>query len=86
MAASVRAPYQAFWLQDKPVVATQFHPELTGSENRARFARYMDLYGKLFGAEEALTRLNAHQESPEANDLLRRFVDMILPSKRADTP
>jgi len=78
MAESDRCPYQAMRVDGAPVFATQFHPELTWSDNRTRFSRYMEQYGKLFGQAEAQRKLDSHQPSPEANSLLRRFVDTIL--------
>ena len=44
LAASERAPFQAIRIPGKPIWATQFHPELTRSENLARFHRYMAGY------------------------------------------
>ena len=73
MASSIRTVHQAFRLTDTNVFATQFHPELTDSDNRLRFQRYMHIYGKLFGEVEANRILNSHQPSPESNQLLRDF-------------
>jgi GMP synthase (glutamine-hydrolysing) len=74
MAFSERAPVQAVRMVGRPVFATQFHPELTGDDNRQRFLGYMEQYGRLFGAEEAQRRLDSHVDSPESNALLRRFL------------
>jgi GMP synthase (glutamine-hydrolysing) len=78
LASSARAPLQAFRVPGKPVYATQFHPELTDEDNRARFLRYMDQYGRLFGAEAAQNQLDGHVPSPEANQLIPRFVHQFL--------
>ncbi len=78
MAESDLCPYQAMRVTGTAVFATQFHPELTGTDNRTRFGRYMKQYGKPFGQEEAQRKLDSHQPSPEANGLLARFVDTIL--------
>ena len=75
LASSERTPNQAYRVAGKPVWATQFHPELTWRENQDRFRRYMPEYGKLFGAEAAQRQLDSHRPSPEANTLLRRFVE-----------
>jgi GMP synthase (glutamine-hydrolysing) len=77
-AHSQRAPFQAFRVKDTPVYATQFHPELTFDDNRRRFARYMKIYGALFGEEEAQKRMDSHRPSPESNRLLRRFATEVL--------
>ncbi len=76
LAYSDRALCQAVRLEGRPVYATQFHPELTGDDNRQRFLGYMEQYGRLFGEAEAQRRLDSHKPSPEANALLRRFVDL----------
>jgi GMP synthase (glutamine-hydrolysing) len=78
LARSERAPHQALVIPGSPVYATQFHPELTWLDNRQRFKRYMEHYGKLFGQAEAQRRLDAHLPSPEANTLLRRFRETFL--------
>lgn len=57
----------------RPVWATQFHPELTGNDNRTRFERYFAMYSKAFGAAEARRTLDAFHPSPEANALLGAF-------------
>ena len=80
MAYSEKAPVQAVRMAGRPVFATQFHPELTGHNNRQRFLGYMEQYGRLFGEEEAQRRLDSHVDSPEANSLLRRFVDEFIRS------
>jgi len=77
-AQSEQCPYQAMRMGDTSTYATQFHPELTWKDNRLRFQRYMAQYGRLFGEEEAQRKLDSHQPSPEANSLLRRFVDVVL--------
>jgi GMP synthase (glutamine-hydrolysing) len=87
MAYSEKAPVQAVRMAGRPVFATQFHPELTGYNNRQRFLGYMEQYGRLFGEEEAQRRLDSHVDSPEANSLLRRFVDEFIrpPPRRVAT-
>jgi len=78
LARSAVTPYQAFRMRDRPVYGTQFHPELTWRDNRGRFERYMVQYGRLFGEDEAVRRLESHRPSPEANTLLGRFVERIV--------
>ena len=73
MALSQRTAHQAFRLMGTQVFATQFHPELTDTDNRLRFQRYMHIYGKIFGEVEATRILNSHKPSPESNNLLRDF-------------
>ncbi len=78
LSRSPRCPHQAFRLPGRPVYATQFHPELDWRDNKQRFKGYMDTYGRLFGHEEALRKLASHRPSPEANGLLRRFVERFV--------
>ena len=78
VAYSERTPYQAFYIPGKPIYATQFHPELTYEDNRMRFARYMAIYGKLFGEEEAQKRMDSHRPSLDSNLLLKNFKERIL--------
>ena len=78
LASSDACPFQALHIPGTSVYATQFHPELRWTDNRTRFLRYMDQYGRLFGQEEAQRRLDSHRPGPEANELLGRFVVACL--------
>lgn len=78
LAASDLNPHQALRLPGRPVWATQFHPELTGEENRARFERYLASYGGHMSDEERQAALACYRPSPEANSLLRRFVRLVF--------
>ena len=73
LAYSDKAPFQALKVIGRPVYATQFHPELSYLENKQRFARYMDIYGKLFGEDKARERMDSHRPSEESNQLLLSF-------------
>lgn len=77
LAQSERCPYQAIRVRNTLVYATQFHPELTYTENRKRFGRYFDMYSKAFGRSEAESMMDAFKPSPEANALLRTFTEYI---------
>jgi GMP synthase (glutamine-hydrolysing) len=72
LARSERAPFQALRWKDHDVWATQFHPEMTDADNRLRVERYSERYRK--EGEEALA---SSRPSVEANDLLKRFVDLL---------
>ena len=80
LARSERTEYQAFRVSGKSIYATQFHPELTFEDNRKRFARYMTIYGQLFGEEKAKERMDSHRPSVEANQLLSLFQNHIIES------
>jgi GMP synthase (glutamine-hydrolysing) len=74
---SERCPYQAIRIGDGLVYASQFHPELTGTENRARFKRYLNTYAKVFGHNEATEMLEGFGDSPHTEDLLARFARLL---------
>ncbi len=76
LASSQRAPVQAIRVVDAPVVATQFHPELSMSANIVRYRRYLHAYNPGIAEEEAdAEAARIHRPSPIANRLLRRFLD-----------
>jgi len=74
LAASENATLQAFRVPGKPIWATQFHPELTKEENLKRFNRYLDGYASLMSQEEIRQSIARFDHSPEANELLKRFL------------
>lgn len=74
LADNDRAPHQAFRIAGLPVYGTQFHSELNAATERARLVEYRAYYPEL--ADEAVFRatLDGLRETPEADDLLRRFL------------
>lgn len=78
LAASDAAPYQAIRLRDEPVWATQFHPELDGVTNKARYLRYVEGYSGHLGEAERERILERFTESPETDRLLPRFLDLVF--------
>lgn len=81
LATSDRAGLQALRVPDKPIWATQFHPELTKEENLKRFNRYLDGYASLMGQDEIEATLARFDHSPEANELLTRFLNVVFGSR-----
>lgn len=77
LAASARCPVQAIRVGTN-VYATQFHPELTGPNNRFRFQRYLDDYADVFGSDGARDMLARFVPSPEADRLLQGFCTTLL--------
>ena len=77
LAKSERTPFQAARVRGKAIYATQFHPELTHTDNRARFMRYFDMYQKAFGEDEAQAIADAFAASDDSNALLKRFYDSV---------
>ena len=78
LASSDSCPVQALRIPGKPVWASQFHPELDRDSNKGRFERYVEGYAALMSPEQLEATLESFRDSPEANDLLRRFLDLVL--------
>ena len=78
LAASQNAPYQAFRIPGKPIWTTQFHPEMTGAENRIRFDRYADEYAAVYSPAELTAVLDRFADSPEADELIPRFLETVF--------
>ncbi|RVU44860.1 type 1 glutamine amidotransferase [Lujinxingia sediminis] len=76
LASSERCVYQAVRVRGRPVIATQFHPELGREGNLDRFRNYLNNYkpeGQTF--EEAMAYAERiHRPSPHACGLLKAFV------------
>ncbi len=73
LARSVLVQHQAFSLPDRPIWATQFHPELDFAANRMRYVRYIEKYGGDMDALEDDPVIQTLGPSPHATALLRRF-------------
>lgn len=78
LASSCNAPYQALRIPGKPIWATQFHPEMTGAENRIRFDRYADEYAAVYSPAELTAVLDRFADSPEADELIPRFLETVF--------
>lgn len=78
LAASELAPQQAFRLSGKPIWATQFHPELSGMDNRLRFERYARVYADVYTPSELQTVRDRFAESAEAERLIPRFLKLVF--------
>lgn len=78
LARSERAPVQAVRVRDAPIVATQFHPELTIDDNILRYLRYLQRYDPSLTTEQAeQVARQIHRPTPFANTLLRRFLNLV---------
>ncbi len=78
LASSERAPFQALRIPGRPIWASQFHPELDRSENKLRYAQYLDGYSTHLSQEEQEKALNGFTESsPQVLSLLSRFLELI---------
>ena len=78
LASSERCPFQALRIPGQPIWATQFHPELTGTENLARFHRYQKGYGSVMSEEDQKMTLQRFRDSPETEALIPRFLELVF--------
>jgi GMP synthase (glutamine-hydrolysing) len=78
LASSYCVEYQALRVKGKPIWATQFHPEMTGPENRIRFDRYVDEYASIYGPAELAAVLDRFADSPEADKLIPKFLETVF--------
>ena len=78
LASSGRAPFQALRIPGLPIWATQFHPELSGAENRLRFQRYQAGYASVMSQDERDTTANRFRDSPETEALIPRFLELVF--------
>lgn len=72
LARSEKVAIQAFRFKGKPVWGTLFHTEL----NKQRMLERLDLYPDY--ADEVTETKKSIQETPEAGDILKKFVSMVL--------
>lgn len=78
LARSILAPVQAIAFQQKPIWATQFHPELDRGSNLERFLNYLDRYAPHLPPDEQAVILQRFQESPHTHGLLSRFLQLVF--------
>lgn len=83
LASSRRCPYQAFRVDGKPIWATQFHPELSGEENRERYVRYLNNYEAHVGKETQDEVLDSFRPTPETESMLPKFVEVVFNDARS---
>ncbi len=77
LASSARVPEQAFRFAGLPIYCTQFHPEL----DRAAFMERVMTYPEYVARIARIPFddfIHSVRETPEANKLLRRFVEMVF--------
>jgi GMP synthase (glutamine-hydrolysing) len=77
LASSPTIENEAFCFQDKPIYATQFHPELNRHDLIARIARYPS-YLPLTGSRTLAEFEERTPETPEAESLMLRFLEEVL--------
>ena len=77
LASSDRVKQQAYRFVGLPVYCTQFHPELRREDLLARVRAYPEYVKRIAGVPYAEFTVGC-RETPEAEGLLRRFVDHVL--------
>lgn len=77
LASSARVKEQAFHFVGRPIYCTQFHPELDRAAMMERVVAYPEYIARIarISFDEFVQSV---RETPEANSLLRRFVDHFL--------
>lgn len=78
LASSERSRYQCFRVPEKPIWATQFHPELDLASNRLRFDRYLKGYATHMSEAEREEARQRFSESPETDKLLPAFLRLVF--------
>jgi GMP synthase (glutamine-hydrolysing) len=77
LASSDRVCNQAFRFAGRPIYCTQFHPELDRQAIFERVQAYPQYVERIAGVSPEMF-LASCRETPEANGLLRRFVEMVV--------
>ncbi|MFT7640676.1 MAG: GMP synthase (glutamine-hydrolyzing) [Pirellulaceae bacterium] len=77
LASSDKVENEAFRLRDKPIYATQFHPELNRQTLIDRVKKYPQYVEKIArtNCDEFVA---ACREAPKTDELLRRFVELFV--------
>lgn len=78
LAGSELCPLQAFRYRDRPVWATQFHPELDAATNLRRFRVYVENYEGYLEEAERVEIGSRFHESTATVALLPRFLELIF--------
>lgn len=77
LAFSERCAHQALRVPDRPVWATQFHPELDRQTNFRRFQLYLEGYSGYLSPEEQERSHLRFRDSPDTWKLLPRFLELV---------
>ena len=83
LASSARVANEAYRFDGAPVYCTQFHPELDVAGTHARFAAYPRYVEEVAGATLGEV-IGTMEETPLANGLIRRFVELHVTGEPAE--
>ncbi len=78
LASTEKVENQAFCFPGKPIYCTQFHPELDRMGIFDRVRAYPQYVESITGLCLAEFEAKHCQETPEANDLLRKFLNLVV--------
>lgn len=84
IATNDRSSNQAFRLEGLPIYGTQFHSELNAETERQRLIAYRSHYPEMADDDAFQAVLDAVRDSPDADDLLRRFLLLYAVEGGAD--
>jgi GMP synthase (glutamine-hydrolysing) len=77
LASSARVREQAFRFAGRPIYCTQFHPELDRTALMERVVAYPEYVARIARVPFD-DFVQSIRETPEANKLLRRFVELVF--------
>ena len=77
LASTERVSNQAYWLRDKPIYCTQFHPELDLTSLLERVKAYPQYVERIAGMTIEKFNDSCH-ETPATQELLSRFVKYVF--------
>lgn len=78
LAGSELCPLQAFRYRDRPIWATQFHPELDAATNLRRYMVYVENYEGHLSVAERSEVASRFRESSATTALLPRFLEIVF--------
>jgi GMP synthase (glutamine-hydrolysing) len=79
LASSELCPYHALKMAGKPFYGFQFHPELDKDDLASRLTRYCDRYLEDDGLLKQI--IDNLQDTPESNQLIKKFIDRVILGK-----
>ena len=77
LASSDKVTEQAYRIANRPIYATQFHPELNRDDLLGRLGAYPSYVQRIAGQTVAEFSEHCH-DTPQAEALLRKFADQVL--------
>lgn len=85
LAKTEQVENQAFCFPDRPIYCTQFHPELDQQSLLGRLRAYPQYVREISGVSMQQFAANHCRETPQANQLIKRFLNHVLTTTRSLT-